>query len=127
MAVLESARGELDSAEIMLQQAETHLANLALDPNAALASPVPHLYIQAACSRRNLHFDVGSWFPVLAHIFRVVMSANSTQAEDSKLTAQIASLQHLDSGTPAASDGGENPAAFCMFVIWAVHGFQYET
>ncbi|KAL8275773.1 hypothetical protein Esti_000336 [Eimeria stiedai] len=62
VAVLESARGELDSAEMMLQQAESHLANLSLDPNGALA-------------------------------------------EDSKLTAQIASLQNLDSGTPAAFNG----------------------
>ncbi|OEH74839.1 multi-pass transmembrane protein [Cyclospora cayetanensis] len=62
VAVLESARGELDSAEMMLQQAETHLANLAVDPNAALA-------------------------------------------EDSKLTAQIASLHNLNQGSPSASDG----------------------
>ncbi|KAL8453162.1 hypothetical protein Emed_001032 [Eimeria media] len=62
VAVLESARGELDSAEMMLQQAESHLANLSLDPNGVLA-------------------------------------------EDSKLTAQIASLQNLDSGSPAASNG----------------------
>ncbi|KAL8439935.1 hypothetical protein Efla_004860 [Eimeria flavescens] len=62
VAVLESARGELDSAEVMLQQAESHLANISLDPNGAFA-------------------------------------------EDSKLTAQIASLQHLNVGSPAASNG----------------------
>ncbi|KAL8429853.1 hypothetical protein ACSSS7_006301 [Eimeria intestinalis] len=62
VAVLESARGELDSADMMLQQAESHLANLSLDPSGVLA-------------------------------------------EDSKLTAQIASLQNLNSGSPAASNG----------------------
>lgn len=29
------------------------------------------------------------------------------QVEESKLTAQIASLQNLDTGSPAASDGGQ--------------------
>ncbi|CDJ59003.1 Multi-pass transmembrane protein, related [Eimeria maxima] len=62
LAVLESARGELDGAEMMLQQAEAHLSSLSMDPNAALA-------------------------------------------EESKLTAQVACLQSLDSGSPAASEG----------------------
>ena len=34
--MLESARGELDGAELMLQQAEAHLSSLSMDPNASL-------------------------------------------------------------------------------------------
>ncbi|CDI82979.1 Multi-pass transmembrane protein, related [Eimeria acervulina] len=65
LAVLESARGELDGAELMLQQAEAHLSSLSMDPNASLI-------------------------------------------EESKLTAQVACLQNLDSGSPAAAEGGKS-------------------
>ncbi|KAL8454907.1 hypothetical protein Emag_001273 [Eimeria magna] len=74
VAVLESARGELDSAEMMLQQAD-----FVLEP---FQTPPRHLTSRV-----------------------LLLTLVSPQAEDSKLTAQIASLQNLDSGSPAASNG----------------------
>lgn len=119
MAVLESARGELDSAEMMLQQAESHLSNLALDPTAALASfkaSSPYSALQ------NTNFEVDRRSIETRLIRRGFCSENAdvSQAEDSKLTAQIASLQSLDCGNPAASNGGASnivPSPFCCLGV----------